>query len=45
VKTKQGVWYFATLLLQDRQINSANFSLCRKEITKAVFNDLGVIKD
>jgi beta-lactamase class D len=45
VKTKQGVWYFATLLLQDWQINSANFSSCRKEITKAVFNDLGVIKD
>ena len=45
VETKHGVWYFATLLLQDRKINSPNFGSCRKEITKAILNDLGVIKD
>ena len=43
VETEQGVWYFATLLLQDRKVNSANFGSCRKDITKAIFNDLGVI--
>jgi beta-lactamase class D len=45
VETKQGVWYFATLLLQDRKTNSTNFGSCRKEITKAIFKDLEVIKD
>ncbi len=45
VETKQGIWYFATLLLQDRQINSTNFGSCRKEITRAVFRDLEVIED
>ena len=45
IETKQGVWFFATLLLQDRKYNSAAFGPCRKEITKAVFKDLGVIKD
>lgn len=45
VETKQGIWYFATLLLQDRQYNSANFGSCRKEITKSIFKDLGVLKD
>lgn len=45
VETKHGVWFFATLLLQDRKFNSATFGPCRKEITKTVFKDLGVIKD
>jgi beta-lactamase class D len=45
VETKQGVWYFATLLLQDRKFNSPTFGPCRKEITKSVFKDLDVIED
>ncbi len=44
VETKQGVWYFATLLLQDRKNNSANFGSCRKEITKQLLRDLNIIK-
>lgn len=45
VETKQGVWFFATLLLQDRKHNSPTFGPCRKEITKSVFKELGIIKD
>jgi beta-lactamase class D len=45
VETKQGVWFFATLLLQDRKFNSPTFGPCRKEITKSVLRELGVIKD
>jgi beta-lactamase class D len=45
IETKQGVWFFATLLLQDGKYNSSNFGPCRKEITKAVFKELGVLKD
>ena len=43
VETKQGVCFFATLLLQDRKYNSPTFGPCRKEITKAVFKELDVI--
>lgn len=43
VETKRGVWIFATLLLQDRKYNSSTFGPCRKEITKSVFKELGVI--
>jgi len=45
VETKQGTWFFATLLLQDRKQNKPDFGPCRKEITKAVFKELGVLKD
>jgi beta-lactamase class D len=45
VETKQGVWFFATLLLQDRKYNSPTFGPCRKEITKSVFRELGIIED
>jgi beta-lactamase class D len=45
VETKNGVWFFATLLLQNRKYNSPTFGPCRKEITKAVFKELGVLKD
>lgn len=43
VETKQGKWFFATLLLQDRKYNSPGFGPCRKEITKAVFKELDII--
>ena len=45
IETKHGVWFFATLLLQDRKYNSSTFGPCRKEITKAVFKELGIIED
>ncbi len=45
VETKQGVWFFSTLLLQDRKYNSPTFGPCRKEITKSVLRQLGVIKN
>jgi beta-lactamase class D len=45
VETKQGVWFFATLLLQDRKYNSPTFGPCRKEITKSVFRELDIIED
>jgi beta-lactamase class D len=45
IETKQGIWYFATLLLQDRKLNYPDFGPRRKEITKAVFKELGVLKD
>lgn len=45
VESEQGVWFFSTLLLQDRKYNSPTFGPCRKEITKSVLKELGVIKD
>ena len=45
VETKLGVWFFATLLLQDRRYNSSSFGLCRKEITKNIFRELGVLTE
>ena len=45
IETKRGVWFFATLLVQDRKLNNPNFGPCRKDITKAVFRDLNIIED
>jgi beta-lactamase class D len=45
VETKQGVWFFSTLLLQDRKYNSPTFGPCRKEITKSVFRELKIIEN
>lgn len=45
VESKQGVWFFSTLLLQDRKYNSPSFGPCRKEITKSVLSQLGIIKN
>lgn len=45
IETKQGVYFFATRLLQDRTLNSPNFGTCRKEITKSVFKDLNILTD
>lgn len=44
LENKEGVYFFATRLLQDRKLNSANFGSCRKEITKRAFKELGVLK-
>lgn len=41
--TRKGIYFFATRLLQDRKKNRADFGACRKEITKKIFADLGII--
>lgn len=44
IENKNGTYFFATRLLQDRKLNASNFGNCRKEITKSVFKDLNVIQ-
>ena len=44
IETKKGTYIFATRLLQDRKKNRSDFGSCRKEITKKVFRDLGIIE-
>ena len=44
IETKNGTYIFATRLLQDRKMNRPDFGSCRKEITKKVFKDLGIIE-
>lgn len=44
LENKEGTYFFATRLLQDRKGNSANFGSCRKEITKTAFKELGILK-
>jgi beta-lactamase class D len=44
IENKNGTYFFATRLLQDRKLNASNFGNCRKEITKSVFRDLNVIQ-
>jgi len=43
VESANGVYFFATRLLQDRKQNQPNFGTCRKEITKAVLKELGAL--
>jgi beta-lactamase class D len=42
-ETKNGVFFFATRIFQDRKFNSTSFGPCRKEITKSVLKDINVI--
>ena len=44
IENKNGAYFFATRLLQDRKLNASNFGNCRKEITKSVFKNLNVIQ-
>jgi beta-lactamase class D len=44
LENKEGVYFFATRLLQDRKLNSPNFGSCRKEITKRALKELGILK-
>lgn len=44
IESKNGTYFFATRLLQDRKLNASNFGNCRKEITKSVFKNLNVIQ-
>lgn len=43
IETGHGTYIFATRLLQDRKMNRSDFGPCRKEITKSVLKDLGII--
>jgi beta-lactamase class D len=43
LESKGNVYYFATLLLQDRKNNRSDFGPCRKQIAKKVFESLGII--
>ena len=43
LRKKDKVYFFATQLLQDRKNNRADFSRCRKDITRAVLRDLQLI--
>ncbi len=43
VENKQGVYFFATRLLQDRKNNRDDFGSCRKSITKKALRDLKII--
>ena len=43
IENKNGTYFFASRLLQDRKQNSANFGNCRKEITRKVFRDLKIL--
>lgn len=44
VENKDGVYFFATRLLQDRKFNRDDFGRCRKDITKEVFRCLKIIE-
>jgi len=44
VENKKGVYVFATKLIQDRKFNRDDFGSCRKDITKAAFRELKLIK-
>lgn len=44
IVTKEGTYIFATRLLQPRNLKRTDFGSCRKEITKKVFKDLGIIE-
>lgn len=43
LEKKGKVYFFATQLLQDRKNNRADFSRCRKDITKAVLKELQIL--
>jgi beta-lactamase class D len=44
LEKKDEVYFFATRLLQSRKNNRADFSKCRKEITRSVLKDLKVVE-
>lgn len=44
IENRNGAYFFATRLLQDRTVNRSDFGACRKEITKAVLKDLSILK-
>jgi beta-lactamase class D len=45
LETEKGTYIFATRLLQDRNQNRSDFGTCRKDITKKVFKELGILEE
>ena len=43
VENKSGVYFFATRLLQDRNVKRPDFGSCRKDITHKVLRELKII--
>ncbi|MDH3649222.1 MAG: penicillin-binding transpeptidase domain-containing protein [Saprospiraceae bacterium] len=43
VEKQANVFFFATRLTKDKQHNNPDFSRCRKEITKEIFAELGIL--
>lgn len=43
VENRKGVFFFATRLLQDKKLSRPGFASCRKDITKSVLKDLGIL--
>ena len=43
IDNKNGVYFFATRLLQNRKINSPDFGSCRKEVTKSILGELKIL--
>lgn len=44
LNSEDGVYFFATRLLQERKLNRDDFGSCRKEITKQLFRELNIIE-
>lgn len=44
VEKNDGVFFFATRLLQDRKLNRDDFASCRKEITMKILRDLNILE-
>lgn len=44
-ETKNGVFFFATRIFQDRKFNSPDFGTCRKEITRSILKELNIIPE
>ncbi|MDX2302283.1 MAG: penicillin-binding transpeptidase domain-containing protein [Microscillaceae bacterium] len=44
VERENGIYFFATRLLQDRTYKRDDFGSCRKEITKKIFQNLKIIE-
>ena len=44
IEKADNVYFFATRLIKKRTEANPNFGNCRKEISKKIFEDLGIIK-
>ena len=44
ITQEDNVYFFATRIIKDRDTLNAKFANCRKQITKKVFRQMGVMK-
>lgn len=44
IERKDNAYFFATRLTKDRKVPNPNFGQCRKDITKAILKQLGIIE-